>query len=81
MDTPETLATTKGKDFALEALKKRKENPPKKIDNAALHAGSPMYFYCVSCGHQSDVLPESYTGYPKKLCPECEALKTMGWLE
>ena len=75
------LATLKGKDFALKALKERRDNPPEKIDNSKLYAGSPMYFYCISCGHVSDVLPESYLCSPSKLCDECQALKNLGWLK
>lgn len=73
--------TEQGREAALAALKERRENVPVKIDNASLIAGSPMYFYCISCGHQSDVLPESYLGVPNKLCGECAALKELGWLE
>lgn len=75
------LATTKGKEFAIKKLKERRKNPPEKIDNSSLRAGSPMYFHCISCGHIADVFPESYISTPRKLCKECEALKEMGWLE
>lgn len=71
-----------GKKAALEALRKRRENMPEKINNSSLPAGSPMYFYCISCGHTSDVLPENYfISTPKKLCQECSVLKELGWLE
>jgi hypothetical protein len=84
--TAADLATTKGKEFALKALAERRvENATKeRINNADLWAGSPMYFYCKSCGGQSDVLPESYIpgpNRPKKLCDECQALKDLDWLE
>jgi hypothetical protein len=62
-------------------LAKRRKNPPKQIDNGSLYAGSPMYFYCKSCGYESDCLPESYLGIPKKLCSDCQDLKDLGWLE
>lgn len=75
------LTTTKGKDVALKALAHRRAHKPKQIDNASLYAGSPMYFYCKSCGHLADTKPESYTTPPKKLCGECQALKDLGWLE
>ena len=78
------LATEKGKDFALKALaKRRKENKKKKrIDNSSLPAGSPMYFYCKSCGGLADTLPENYfLSTPKNLCGECQALKDLEWLE
>jgi uncharacterized OB-fold protein len=76
-----TLATTDGKEAALKALAERRANKPEQIDNAALPAYSPMYFYCKACGHLSDVLPESYINPPKKLCEECRALKDLDWLE
>ena len=75
------VATTEGKDAAVAALKERRAHKPEQIDNASLYAGSPMYFYCISCGHESDVLPESYTCKPKRLCDECSAMKALGWLE
>lgn len=75
------LATTKGKEAALEALEERRANKPRPIDNASLLAGSPMHYYCISCGHKSDELPEAHTAPPKELCDECQALKDLGWLE
>jgi len=75
--------TTKGKKVALKELdKRRKENAKKeKIDSSALPAGSPIYFYCISCDGLADQLPENYVCPPKKLCDECQALKDLGWLE
>lgn len=81
MSETKELATTKGRVHALEQLKHRRENKPEQTDNGKLPAGFPMYFYCISCGHESDRLPESYVGRPKKLCPECQALKDLDWLE
>lgn len=60
---------------ALKRLAKRLKNPPEKIDNARLYAGSSMYFYCHLCGHLADTLPESYVTPPKKYCDECADLK------
>ena len=71
--------TTQGKDAALEALFERRENPPKHVDNSSLYAGSPMYYYCKSCGHTAAVLDEGHRG-PPQLCKECQAMKDMGWL-
>lgn len=68
------------KTAALKDLAKRKKRQPKHINNADLYAGSPMYFYCVECGHESDVLPESYTCRPKQLCVKCQELKDKGWI-
>ena len=78
-----TLITEKGKEYALEQLKKRREENAKKekIDNASLPAGSPMYFYCKSCDVLADTKPEGYLDFPKKLCDECQALKDLEWLE
>ncbi len=76
------LATEKGKEFALNALKERREANAKieRIDNSKLYAGSPMYFYCHTCGALADVLPESYTGRPKHHCDECLALIALNWM-
>ncbi len=76
-----SLATMQGKEFALEKLAERRNTPVKQIDNSQLYAGSPMYFYCQSCGHEADIKPETYITPPKKLCGECQALKDLGWLE
>jgi uncharacterized OB-fold protein len=75
------LATEKGKEYALKQLAKRRKNRPEKIRNSSLPAGSPMYFYCKTCGHLADEKPESYILPPKSLCDECQALKDLGWLE
>lgn len=59
----------------LYALIERQRNPVKQINNSRLYAGSPMYYYCQLCGWQSDKLPESHAGLPKKHCDDCEALR------
>lgn len=74
-------ATTGGKEIALKALAYRRANMPEKIDNGALYAGSSMYYYCHTCGHLSDCLPETHFGAPSHICSECSALKDLGWLE
>lgn len=75
------LATTKGKEHALEQLNlRRTANAEKKIpDNASLPAGSPMYYGCKSCNEVITV-PENWISRPV-LCPQCQALKDCGWLE
>lgn len=75
------VATTEGKKAALQALaQRRKANKKRKrIDNSSLYAGSPMHFDCIGCGADI-VVPESYITKPD-LCPECSALKRLGWLE
>ena len=73
--------TTQGKDAALSALaKRRKKNETReRIDNSSLYAGSPMHFDCIGCGADI-VVPENYTTRPK-LCIECKAMQSLGWLE
>ena len=73
------MLTTKA--AALKELHKRQANRPKQIDNASLYAGSPMYFYCVVCGHIADTLPEGYLTRPARLCTPCQEMKEAGWLE
>lgn len=73
-------ATNGGRTVALEALAWRRANKPTQIDNSRLYAGSPMHYYCRDCGWESDVLPESHTSKPKKLCRECIALQRSGFL-
>lgn len=68
------------KDKALIALQERQDNPPEKIDNSSLYAGSPMFFYCKICDG-TIVLPESFTCAVPKLCVECDFMKEMGWFE
>lgn len=76
-----TLATVHGRDAALQALEERRANQPEQINNASLPAGSPMYYYCISCGHHADTLPEAHASTPQTLCDECQALQNLGWLE
>ena len=66
---------------ALEALKKRRSANQNKIriSNEDLPAGSPMYFYCISCAAELKV-PENFIVRPR-LCEDCKELKKMGWLE
>ncbi len=75
------LATTRGKEFALEELRKRREESAKvkDVDNSSFPAGAPMYFRCKTCGTYMSV-PESYISKPS-LCAECQALKELGWME
>ena len=79
----QTLATEKGRDYALAALAERREKAKsiEKVDNGKLHAGSPMTYYCMSCGMVSEVLPEGHWSAPNPFCPECVALRVCGWME
>lgn len=76
-----SFATEKGRALALEALRKRREKNKniQRVDNSSLNAGSPMYFYCITCNGEI-VVSEGYITHPK-LCGECNALKDAGWLE
>jgi hypothetical protein len=76
-----TVATSKGKQFALDQLaKRRKRNANlKPVDNSRAYAGSPMIFNCIGCNGEIAV-SESYTTRPK-FCEECQALNACGWLE
>lgn len=69
------LMPTFDKDAALAALAQRREEnrSRKRVDNAALYAGSPMYFDCVGCGEEI-VVPEDYVTR-HKFCPKCQTLK------
>ena len=77
------VTTTLGKSAALDALAERREMAKtlKRIDDGVLPAGSPMHFYCISCGLIAGVLPENYIRRPPRLCEECLALKDLGWLD
>lgn len=75
------METIKGKEAALKALAERRAHQPKHIDNGSLYAGSPMYYYCRSCGWLAACLPEDHLESPPHYCRECELLKDHGWLE
>ena len=64
------------KKLAVRAERAKKE---KKVNNAYLYAGSPMYYYCRICGVQTDVLPESHVERPKRYCDDCEELRAAGF--
>lgn len=74
--------TSHGREIALEGLRKRRAaaQTQKTINNSALYAGSPMYYFCIGCGLQNIVVPENWITKPE-LCTECKALKDCGWLE
>ena len=76
-----TLATEKGKQYALEQLAIRRATNAEKpeIDNSKLPAGAPMFYRCLTCGGKI-VVPENWITKPD-LCKECQALKNLGWLE
>ena len=78
---PMPVATTQGKVAALTALRmRRKENETReRVNNVSLPAGSSMHYDCIGCGADI-VVPERWITKPD-LCPECRALKDLGWLE
>ncbi len=66
----------------LQKLRERRRNRPIQINDTTLPAGSPMHYYCLSCGHLADVLPEDwFETPPRKLCLDCQKLKDLGLLE
>ena len=68
-------------DVAMENYRKRKAAyQGKQINNSALHAGSPMHYYCKFCYIQTEVLPESHTRTPKVRCTACDVLEQNGFL-
>lgn len=71
------------KDKACEQFVKRRRYAVsiEKIDNAGLHAGSPMYFYCRHCGIPTEVLPEDYLFPSNRECSQCQGLQKEGWLD
>lgn len=86
MNDGETLKSTPtetAKDKACEQFVRRRRYAIsiEKVDNAGLHAGSPMYFYCRHCGIPTEVLPEDYLFPPVRDCSQCTGLQSEGWLE
>lgn len=60
----------------------RRDARPAQIDNGALPAGSPMYYYCKSCGHLVAELPEDWWETPPpQLCAYCVGLSADGLLD
>lgn len=76
-----TLATEKGKKFALKQLgvRRKKNKDIARVDDVTLPAGSPMHFYCNGCSEEI-IMPENHRGFPA-LCEECQALKSCGWFK
>lgn len=74
-------ATELGKEQALKALAERRQanKGRKPIDNSTLPAGSEMHFLCKTCNADFTV-DEDYTPPRPKDCPECTAMRKLGWL-
>jgi hypothetical protein len=62
------------KDPRLDELERRREfNAGKQVDNSRLYAGSPMYYYCETCGAHVATKPEGwYLDPPPKHCANCK---------
>jgi hypothetical protein len=60
----------------LEALAVRREANSKKekINNSALHTGSPMYYYCHGCNAEQRLRETHLAGEIKQFCDECQEL-------
>jgi len=71
----------RGKQYALAQLAKRRESNLGKEphDNSKDVVGMPMRFPCLAC-NADVVVPENYI-FKSDLCSECQALKSLGWLE
>lgn len=76
-----TILAMKSKAVEQFVRRKRYAVRIEKIDNAGLHAGAPMYFYCGVCNIPLEVLPEDYLFPPHNMCSQCSGLKAHGWLE
>ena len=63
------------RDEALQeqAARKEKNKDTKRVDNTALYAGSPMYYYCRGCNEEM-VLSETHSEPSPKLCYPCKEL-------
>jgi hypothetical protein len=68
------------KDPRLDELQARREfNEGKQIDNSTLYAGSPMYYYCQTCGAHVSTKPEGWwQDPPPKHCAPCKDLLADG---
>lgn len=68
--------------MAATKLEERRASRPEPIDNGSLPAGSPMYYYCRSCGHHVATLAEDWFEIPPpKLCTFCVLLREEGKLD
>jgi hypothetical protein len=74
---------TASKQEAIEQFRRRRQLAAnmEKVDNSALHAGAPMYFYCRHCGLPTEMLPEDYVFPPITECSQCRGLRNENWLE
>lgn len=70
-------------DPRMERLQERREKMRgQQVDNGALPVGSPMYYYCHSCGVLVATLPEDwYKEPPPKHCDDCKPLIEEGLID
>lgn len=70
------------KDPRLDELQARREfNEGKQVDNSTLEAGSPMYYYCKTCGAHVATKPEGWwQNAPPSHCAPCKDLLADGVL-
>lgn len=75
------LDTPQEKKNALKTfdIRREKNKDIKRVNNASLYVGSPMYFYCITCGEEM-LEPEGYISR-STICSECRVLKELDWLE
>jgi len=59
----------------------RYKNRPNPVDNASLHAGSPMHYYCRHCGAHIATLPETHRQRVKTVCQPCNVLVDHGLID
>lgn len=55
-------------------LEERRASAPEKVDQGKLPAGSPITYYCKSCGHITKVNPEDWwrdEDNPPRYCEWC----------
>ena len=79
MSSTVSVLSNLSKEERLAKLRERRANQPQEIDDGKLYAGSPMHYRCISCGWYIVVSERWITR--EELCDECDALKTLGWLE
>lgn len=63
------------------ANRRARHKNQKRIDNGALPAGSPMYYYCRGCGAPFEPWPEAHLDPAPRYCVPCWALAQHGLLE
>lgn len=66
------LATTRGREYALAALRERR-----KVNSRRKASWRP---YCISCAQLVSLPSRFPTIEPDRLCPECQAMKDLDWL-